>query len=312
MTYSIVARDAETGEMGVAVQSHWFSVGPIVPWAESGVGAVATQAFAEVSYGPLGLDLMRGGKPADEALRALLGVDGGADRRQVAMVDGAGRLGVHTGERCLAHAGHRIGDGYSAQANMMLHDTVPDAMATAFESATGALADRMLTALDAAEAEGGDIRGRQSAALVVVRGQEAGPPHAGRVVELRVEDHADPLGELRRLYDLHRAYERMNEGDRLLAADNIEAGMREYEAAASLAPHNDEIAFWRAVTLAGKGRMDEARSVLAGLRRTDNRWDELLRRLVSGGLVPAETAESLLDPHLPARDAGSPRNDASS
>lgn len=309
MTYSIVARDPETGEMGVAVQSHWFSVGPIVPWTEPGIGAVATQAFAEVSYGPLGLDLMRGGKPADQALRALLTVDAAADRRQVAMVDNTGRLGVHTGERCLAHAGHRSGDGYSAQANMMLRDTVPDAMAAAFESATGTLADRLLTALDAAEAEGGDIRGRQSAALVVVKGQGTGPPHAGRVVELRVEDHADPLVELRRLYDLHRAYKRMNEGDRLLAADDIEAGMREYEAAASLAPHNDEIAFWRAVALARKDRMDEARSVLDLLRRTDDRWDELLQRLVSGGLVPAETAENLLGP--PGRGSSSERNDRS-
>jgi uncharacterized Ntn-hydrolase superfamily protein len=176
-TYSIVARDPETGQLGVAVQSHWFSVGAIVPWAEAGVGAVATQSFVEPSYGPLGLALMRAGKSAPEALKSLLASDAQADVRQVAMIDAQGRVASHTGVYCIAAAGHRIGANYSAQANLMLKETVWDAMAKAFESAKGDLADRLLSALEAAQGEGGDIRGKQSAAIVVVTGKDAARLH---------------------------------------------------------------------------------------------------------------------------------------
>lgn len=288
MTYSIVARDPGTGAMGVAVQSHWFSTGSVVPWAEAGVGAVATQAFAEPSYGPLGLELLRGGKSAADALRALVTTDEAADRRQVAMVDAEGRIATHTGEGCIAEAGDVTGEGFSCQANMMLRDTVPRAMADAYSAAGGELVDRFLAALDAAEAEGGDVRGRQSAALLVVEGASTGRPHADRVIELRVEDHPDPLGELRRLVGVKRSYDRMNRGDELMASGDEEAAAREYAAAQEAVPDNVEFTFWRGVTLATQGRVDEARELLARTRDAPGEWDELLRRLPAAGLLSEE------------------------
>lgn len=217
-TYSIVARDPATGEMGVAVQSHWFSVGAIVPWAEAGVGAVATQSFVEPSYGPLGLALMRAGRSAPEALKALVSTDAGEAVRQVAMVDAEGRVAAHTGANAIFAAGHREGEGYSTQANMMENATVWDAMARAFESAEGDLAERLLAALEAAEGEGGDLRGRQSAAIVVVSATSTGKPWVDRKFDLRVEDHPTPVPELRRLVRLQRAYNALNEGDGLVTA----------------------------------------------------------------------------------------------
>lgn len=204
-TYSIVARDPQTGDMGVAVQSHWFSVGSVVSWAEAGVGAVATQSFVDPAYGPLGLELMRAGKSAPEALAALLAADDQREVRQVGMVDATGGLATHTGTKCIPAAGSRIGSDFVVQANLMDRETVWPAMARAFESTRGDLADRLLAALDAAETEGGDIRGRQSAALLVVKGQASGAPWADRIFDLRVEDHLEPLQELRRLVLVHRA-----------------------------------------------------------------------------------------------------------
>jgi len=198
-TYSIVALDKTTGELGVAVQSHWFSVGALVPWAESGVGAVATQSFVEPSYGPLGLELMKVGKSAEEALAALLRADKNETVRQVAMVDARGKAAAHTGKSCIAEAGHYVGDGFSCQANMMLKSTVWKAMAQAFETAKGELADRLIAALEAAEKEGGDIRGRQSAAIIVVKGKSSGVWWKDRIYDLRVEDHLAPVPELKRL-----------------------------------------------------------------------------------------------------------------
>jgi uncharacterized Ntn-hydrolase superfamily protein len=295
MTYSIVARDPATGEMGVAVQSHWFSVGSVVTWGEAGVGVVATQAFAEPSYGPLGLDLMRGGKAASDALAALLAIDPGSSRRQVAMVDAEGGVAVHTGEQCLAGAGHATGEHFSAQANMMLRDTVPDAMSKTFETADGDLISRLMDALDAAEAEGGDIRGRQSAALLVVRGDRAPHAAAGRVLEMRVEDHPEPLTELRRLVGVRRSYDLMNEGDALLAKGDVEAAKSAYGSAQSAVPDNVEFSFWLGVALANLGRLDEAKTFL-GRAFTDRSadWRELVRRLPDGGLLPADVVDALL------------------
>jgi uncharacterized Ntn-hydrolase superfamily protein len=293
MTYSIAARDPGTGEMGVAVQSHWFSVGSIVTWGEAGIGVVATQAFAEPSYGPLGLDLMRGGKSATDALRALLEVDEGSARRQVAMIDNSGTVAAHTGEQTIQGAGHVTGEAYSCQANMMLRDTVPAAMAKAFDSAAGDLTDRLLAALDAAEGEGGDIRGRQSAALLVVRGERAPNAVAGRVTELRVEDHADPLVELRRLVGVKRAYDRMNEGDGHLAKGDVDAATREYEAAQASVPDNVEFTFWRGVMLANAGKLDEAREFLSRAYAGTGEWEELLRRLPPAGLLSDDVVETL-------------------
>lgn len=293
MTYSIVARDPATEQMGVAVQSHWFSTGSVVTWAEAGVGVVATQAFAEPSYGPLGLDLMRGGRSATDALNALTSIDPQADRRQVAMIDGNGIVATHTGSSTLGAAGHHTGDTFSTQANMMLRDTVWDAMAVAFEETSGDLTDRLLAALDAAEAEGGDIRGRQSAAILVVGGERAPHAAAGRLLELRVEDHEEPLTELRRLVGVKRAYDRMNEGDGHLAREDFDAASRSYEQAQVAVPENVEFTFWRGVMLANIGKLDEARTFLERTYSAAGEWAELLCRLPSVGLLPEELVEKL-------------------
>ncbi|MCZ6727425.1 MAG: DUF1028 domain-containing protein [Acidobacteria bacterium] len=292
-TYSIVARDAATGDLGVAVQSHWFSVGSVVSWAEAGVGAVATQSFVEVSYGPLGLELMRAGKSADEALRGLLAMDPHADVRQVAMVDREGNVAVHTGANCIAAAGHRRGEGYAVQANMMERDTVWNAMATAYESASGDLAERLIVALEAAQGEGGDIRGQQSAAILIVPGTSSGAPWRERTVDLRVEDHAHPVAELRRLLGVHRAYDHMNRGDELFADGDVEGALGAYAAAADLLPHNLEVSYWQAVTMVGAGRTDEALPIFRQVFARGPHWLELTRRLPAVGLLPAE--EAILD-----------------
>lgn len=286
MTYSIVARDPETGELGCAVQSHFFSVGPIVPWVEAGVGAVATQAHVEVSYGPLGLEHMRSGRSAREALTALVAEDAEADHRQVAMVDARGQVATHTGSTCIREAGHRRGDGVSVQANMMLRETVPDAMLRAYEATSGDLADRMLAALTAAEDEGGDIRGRQSAAMVVVAGEPTGKVWLDRRIDLRVEDHPDPIVELRRLVHMRRAYDAVDRAEQAaLRGDNETAAAAFAEADAS-ASGNVEPAFWHGVTLAANGDIEQARRVLAAPFAAHDGWKELLRRLPAVGMFP--------------------------
>ena len=247
-TYSIVVRDADTGQLGVAVQSHWFSVGGLVCWAEAGVGAVATQSMVQVSYGPLGLDRMREGLSASEALAELLAADDGRELRQVAMVDAQGRVAAHTGARCIAEAGHQTGEGFSVQANIMANREVWPAMARAYREAQGDLAERLLAALDAAQAAGGDLRGKQSAAMVIVGAEPSAERWEGVLLELRVEDHPDPLVELRHLVKLHRAYEHMNQGDELLGEDRVEEALVQYRTAAQMAPEIPELPFWQAVT----------------------------------------------------------------
>lgn len=284
-TYSIVARDEYSGEMGVAVQSHWFSVGSIVAWGEAGVGVVATQSLVEASYGPQGLLLMRAGVPAQAALDALLGADEGREVRQIAMLDANGRIGVHTGGRCIAEAGHEIGHGFSAQANMMASSTVWSAMAEAFRSGSGDLAERLMLALEAAQAEGGDLRGQQSACLLVVGGERSEKPWQGVKVNLRVEDHPQPLTELRRLLHVHRAYEKMNEGDARLAAGEMEAAMQAYQSAAAMLPENEEILFWQAVTLADIGRTAEALSLFRNIFRRNPAWARMIQRLPPSGFL---------------------------
>lgn len=287
-TYSIVARDAATGELGVAVQSHWFSVGSVVPFAEAGVGAVATQSIVDSAYGPLGLALMRAGKSAPEALAALLAGDPGREVRQVGMVDAAGGVATHTGRLDIPEAGGHAGDGYVVQANLMEKKTVWPAMARAFEAAKGDLAERMLAALDAAQAEGGDIRGRQSAAILVVKGRSSGRPWADRVFELRVEDHADPLGELRRLVALQRAYNHMSAGDDCVALKDWACAEREYGAAEAMQPQNAEMAFWHGVALASNGRVAAARPLFQKAFAADARWRELVRRLPGVDQLPKD------------------------
>jgi uncharacterized Ntn-hydrolase superfamily protein len=285
-TYSIVARDAKTGDLGVAVQSHWFSVGAVVPWAEAGVGAVATQSFVEPSYGPLGLEAMRKGVPAEKALRDLVAADAHGDVRQVAFVDAEGRAAAHTGASCIPAAGHHVGRGFTTEANLMLSNEVPEAMARAFESSSGPLAERLLAALDAAQAAGGDIRGKQSAAILVVRGKKSDKPWTDRLVDLRVEDSDRPLEELRRLLRLARAYERMNAGDEAVAAGKMEDALREYAAAEGMFPENDEFVFWHAVTLVTNGRTDESLPYFAKAFRMNPSWMLLVPRLPAVGQLP--------------------------
>ncbi len=285
-TYSIVARNAETGELGVAVQSHWFSVGPIVPWAEAGVGAVATQSFVDPSYGKLGLDLMRVGRSAPDALKALLAGDEGRDVRQVAMIDAQGRVDAWTGSKDIQAAGHTVGKNYSVQANLMLNDKVWPAMSRAFETAKGDLAERMLAALDAAQAAGGDIRGRQSAALIVVSGKPTGKPWADRVFDLRVDDSPEPLQELRRLVTLQRAYNHMNAGDLAVEKKDNEGALREYSAAEKLVPDNAEMIYWHAVALVNMNRVDESLPLFRRVFAMDKNWATLTPRLPKSGLLP--------------------------
>ncbi len=298
-TYSIVARDPASGEMGVAVQSHWFSVGPTVPFAEAGVGAVATQSFVDPSYGPLGLALMRSGKTAAEALASLLAGDAGRDVRQVGMVDSKGTVATHTGKMCIPAAGGQTGAQYAVQANLMEKATVWPAMARAFEAAGGDLAARMLAALEAAEAEGGDIRGRQSAAIVVVKAVSTGRPWADRVFDLRVEDHPQPLVELRRLVGVARAYNHMNAGDECVTHKDWACAEREYGAAEALQPENVEMAFWHGVALASNGRLETARPLFARAFQADARWRELVRRLPAVDQLPKDP--KLLESILAAR-----------
>lgn len=283
-TFSIVARDPETGQLGVAVQSHWFSTGSIVTWAQPGVGAVATQSMVEVSYGPLGLSGLRSGKKPGEILSDLLQKDAEREMRQVAIVDTNGDIAVHTGSHCIAEAGHQTGTQYSVQANMMLKNTVWPAMAAAYEKASGDLAERMLAALDAAQAEGGDIRGKQSAAMLVVSGEHTDEPWKGILVDLRVEDHPEPLIELRRLLKVQRAYEAMNRGDAYLSEGKVKEAFQAYEQGASLAPEIDELPFWQAVTLADTGRVEEALPIFARLFKAEPNWALLLQRLPAAGL----------------------------
>ena len=285
-TYSIVARDPATGELGVAVQSHWFSVGSIVAWAEAGVGAVATQSFVDPSYGKNGLEMMRGGKSGPDALKELLAKDEAREVRQVAMIDAQGRVDAFTGKNDIQAAGHIVGTNFSVQANLMLNDKVWPAMARAFENTKGDLAERMLAALDAAEAAGGDIRGKQSAALIVVTGKPTGQAWKDRTFDLRVDDNPEPLKELRRLVTLQRAYNHMNAGDLAVEKKDNEAALREYSAAEKLVPDNAEMIYWHAVALVNMGRVDESLPLFRKVFAMDKNWVTLTPRLPRSGLLP--------------------------
>src|SRR5687767_9019444 len=285
-TYSIVARDPNTGELGVAVQSHWFSVGPIVAWAEAGVGAVATQSFVDPSYGKNGLDMMRAGKSAPDTLKELLAKDEARDVRQVAMIDAQGRVDAWTGKNDIQAAGHIVGQNFSVQANLMHNDRVWPAMSRAFERATGDLAERMMAALDAAQLAGGDIRGCQSAALIVVTGKPTGLAWKDRTFDLRVDDSPEPLRELRRLIKLQRAYNHMNAGDLAVEKKDNEGALREYSAAEKLVPNNAEMIYWHAVALVNMGRVDESLPLFRKVFAMDRNWWTLTPRLPKSGLLP--------------------------
>lgn len=293
-TYSIVARDAETGEMAVGVQSHWFSVGSIVSWGKSGVGVVATQSFVNPAYGPEGLELMEQGKNPSEALGILLAQDQGKEYRQVAFLDTSGNTAAHTGENCVEAADHITGENYSVQANMMLNATVVPAMQKAFlENSRLPLAERVLKVLQAAEAAGGDIRGSQSAAIIVVGPEKVANPWQEKKIDLRVDDHEQPLEELERLLKVARAYEFMNRGDLAMEENNIEKALEEYGNAMKLFPENLEMQYWTAVALANSGRMEEAKPIFETIFEQDENWKEMTRRLPSAGLLNIPPQELL-------------------
>ena len=285
-TYSIVALDETTGELGVAVQSHWFSVGFLVPWAKAGVGAVATQSFVKVDYGPDGIQLMESGMKAADALKALTSKDEGEAVRQVGMIDIKGNVAAHTGSRCIKYAGHIVGENYSVQANMMANGTVPKAMAIAFEETKGDLADRMMAALEAAEAEGGDIRGKQSAAMVIVSGEPSGVEWKDTKLNLRIEDHPTPLIELKRLIRVHRAYQHANMGDHYMETEEIDKALIEYSKAAEYYPENAELPYWSAIALANGGRLEEALPVFQSVFQRNPDLKTMTPRLVKSGLLP--------------------------
>jgi len=289
-TFSIVARDPETGDLGVAVQSHYFSVGPIVPWAEAGVGAVATQSLVEVSYGPRGLQMMSSGRSAKQTLEELLAQDSNKDVRQVAMIDARGDVAAWTGKRCIPAAGDHVGTQYSVQANLMSNERIWPAMAEAYETTKGDLAARLLAALEAGQKAGGDIRGQQSAAIVIVKGKRSSKPWADRVMDLRVEDNPHPIQELERLVRTWRAYRNVDQGDAYATEGKIEDAMKAYAEGARLAPGNDEILFWQAASLWQLGREKEATPIFRKVFAHDHRWVELVPRLVPAGLLKDDPA----------------------
>jgi uncharacterized Ntn-hydrolase superfamily protein len=291
-TFSIVARDPQTGEMGVAVQSHWFSVGTSVSWAEAGVGAVATQSFVNKSFGIRGLSLLRSGLTAQEALDSLLRDDEGRDVRQVAIVDSKGNVATHTGKSCIDYAGHVNDNDFSVQSNMMLTNKDPSAMATAFEKSSGkALAERMILALEAGQSAGGDIRGKQSAAIIIVPGKSEGKPWDERTIDLRVDDNPEPIKELRRLYTVQVAYQHMNNGDLAVEKNDMSKAMNEYNAAMKMFPQNLEMQYWTAITLANNKQVDKALPLLKKVFDKDANWKELTRRLPKVNLLTVSAGD---------------------
>jgi uncharacterized Ntn-hydrolase superfamily protein len=285
-TFSIVARDANTGEMAVAVQSHWFGVGTLVPWGEAGVGVVATQSFVNKSYGLKGLALMKAGKTAPEALKELLAKDDGREVRQVAMIDVNGNVDTYTGKNCIDYASHIVGKNYAVQSNMMLNNKVCPAMVKAYEESEGKpLAERVLAALQAAQAVGGDIRGKQSAAILVVAGKSNGQPWNDKLIDLRVDDNVKPLVELDRLLKLYRAYEHMDKGDLATEKNDMKLAMEEYATAMKQFPQNLEMQYWTAITLANNKKVKEAAVMLQKIYKQDANWRELTKRLPKVNLL---------------------------
>jgi len=284
-TYSIVARDTVTGDMGVAVQSHWFSVGSVVSYGKAGVGVVATQSLVNPSYGPKGLKLMEQGLTPKQALDALIQNDKGEMYRQVAFLNSKGEVATHTGSLCIDEAGHKQGNNFSVQANMMLSNTVWDAMTNAFENTKGPLSDRILAALKSAEGEKGDIRGMQSAAILIVRGEATGNSWEDTIMDLRVEDHEDPIAELERLINIHTAYDFMNKGDLAMEEGNSKKAENLYLNAQNLFPENLEMRYWYAINLLNNKELSKAKTILQDIFNKDPNWKTLTARLIKSKLL---------------------------
>lgn len=298
MTYSIVARDRKTGEMGVAVQSHFFSVGSVVPWAKAGVGAVATQSMVDVRYGPLGLELMAAGKSAGQALQALLKSDADAASRQVAMVDSRGRVAAHTGSKCIPHAGHAVGKGFSCQGNIMRNGRVWGEMKSDYEMHQSTpFAERLVSALEAAEKAGGDARGKQSSAILVVSPEVKAAEWEGRETDLRVEDHPEPVPELKRLLRYRRGYEWVSRGDELLTAKEYDRALDAYAKGMKLVPEVLELKYWVGVALLSGGRTDRGMKILREVFEQEGDWKEITKGI-------AQTGSPKIDPQVLARLLG--------
>lgn len=295
-TFSIVARDTVTGDMGVAVQSHWFSVGSLVAWGKAGVGVVATQSFINPSFGPRGLSLLENGLTPKMAVENLLKLDAGRDVRQLAILDAKGNVFSYTGKNCIAEAGNIIGNNFSVQANLMENNTVWPAMAKAFKKTKGSLAERLLAALEAAQKEGGDIRGKQSAAILVVKAKSTGNSWDDKVVDLRVEDNPNPIKEMRRLLTIHKAYNYMNLGDLAVETGDNKLAKKYYMKAQQLNPDNLEMKYWYAVTLANNGEIEEASKIFKAIFKINSNWKTLMPRLVKSKLltVSPKNLEKLL------------------
>ncbi len=285
-TFAVVARDKITGEMAVGVQGHWFSVGTIVAWGKSGVGVVATQSFVNPAFGPEGLRLLQEGNNAPQAVNTLINGDEGRDFRQLAILDKNGNVEAFTGKKCLESANHIIGDNFSVQANMMLNDKVVPAMSKAFEENSELpLAERVLKVLQAAQDAGGDIRGKQSAVLIVVNAKETQNPWEDKKIDIRVDDHENPLDELERLLKVHHAYNHMNAGDLAIELNDMATALKEYNAAEQMFPDNLEMKYWKAVALANNARLIEALPIFKFIFDKDENWKELTRRLPKAGLI---------------------------
>lgn len=285
-TFSIVARDTTTGEMAVGVQSHWFSVGSIVSWGKSGVGVVATQSFVNPSYGTKGLQLMEKGETADSALKQLVEQDKGRNYRQVAFLDATGTAAAFTGEKCVEVAMHHIGDNFSVQANMMLNENIVPAMVETYQTNHQLpLAERVVEVLKAAQNAGGDIRGKQSAALITVGAEKVENPWEDKKIDLRVDDHQEPLLELERLLKVARAYEFMNRGDLAMEQDDVDKALEEYGKAEEMFPDNLEMKFWKAVALSNSGRLNDALPVFKSIFEADENWRLMIQRLPPAGLL---------------------------
>ncbi len=287
-TFSIVAYDSVTGDMGVAVQSHWFSVGTIVTWGEAGVGVIATQSFVNPAFGPDGLKLLKQGLSPKEVVDKLISEDDGRDFRQLAVLDSKGRVAAYTGKKCIEAAGDVQGKYFSAQANMMLNDKIWPAMAESFNTSKGTLAERLVAALEAAQKAGGDIRGKQSAALLVVSGKPTGKIWKDRKVDLRVEDSAEPIKEIKRLLKVHQAYEHMNNGDLAVEKNNMKLAMEEYSAAEKMFPDNLEMKYWTAVALANNGDLEKSLPIFKEVFSKDKNWKTLTERIVKNGLLTVD------------------------
>lgn len=298
MTYSIVARDPESGRFGIAVQSHYLGVGPVVPWLEAGVGAVATQAQSNISFGPIGLELLRAGRSAEEVVAALVASDDGARARQLGVVDARGGAAAHTGEECIPAAGHLVGEGFTVQGNLLERDTCWPAMAAAYREGLAAgepLVERLLRALEAAEREGGDVRGRQSAAIMVVDGTLHAAAWRGRLMDMRIEDHPDPVPELRRIVTMQLAYDLLDdEGE---AARSGSSAEERYARVRAMAPDAYELVFWRGIELAINGDLPAARRELQIAFAADSRWRTTLEHLAASRRqgVSRELAAALLE-----------------